>query len=271
MGDFWKNLASFFTQGLAKNAFYRSLSFGILFSVIMTLIIGGIEGVFVFEKEFPFIMVSSYAYWVGIIFVSFALLFSIVGYLTELNARDDLLTPLRKQLVGFWQVRSQTWVIEEGKVDFGWVVSHCTIGIEQLSGKLIMHFELRDSDIFVNQQLDVTATTFSLDGANRKLIYFYETELELKKPVGTPPDQVSKIDFPFLGVLKLEFENEKVNSMNGHWYDINNGVYNLARRMQQLTGVHELSQAVERGAVTFGGALQFRRLKALPGMAPVQD
>jgi hypothetical protein len=134
-----------------------------------------------------------------------------------------------------------------------------------------MHFELRDSDIFVNQQLDVTATTFSLDGANRKLIYFYETELDLKKPVGTPPDQLTKIDFPFLGVLKLEFDNEKVDSMNGHWYDINNGVYNLARRMQQLTGVHELSQAVENGAVTFGGALQFRRLKALPGMTPAAD
>jgi hypothetical protein len=61
MGDFGKNLAFWFTKVLAKNAFYRSLSFGILFSVIMTLIIGGIEGVFLFKKDFPFIMVSSYA------------------------------------------------------------------------------------------------------------------------------------------------------------------------------------------------------------------
>src|SRR5258708_35919497 len=43
-------------------------------------------------------------YWVGIIFVTFALLFAILGYLSELNARDDLLTPLRRELVGFWQV-----------------------------------------------------------------------------------------------------------------------------------------------------------------------
>jgi hypothetical protein len=101
----------------------------------MTVIIGGIEGVFVFSKQFPYFAVASQVYWVGIIFVTFALLFAILGYLSELNARDDLLTPLRRELVGFWQVRSQSWRLEEGKIEFGWVVSYCTIGIEQLGGK----------------------------------------------------------------------------------------------------------------------------------------
>jgi hypothetical protein len=267
MGDLLKKISDFFITGLGKNAFYRSLFFGILFSIIMTVIIGGIEGVFVFSKQFPYFTVASQVYWVGIIFVTFALLFAILGYLSELNVRDDLLTPLRKELVGFWKVRSQSWRLEEGKIQFGWVVSYCTIGIEQLGGKLILHFELSDSDVFKDQKIDITATAFSFDGANRKLVYFYETELELKKPIGTPPDQITKVDFPFLGVLKIEFENEKVSSMNGHWYDINNGVYNLARRMETLGGLDELRHAVENGAVTFGGVLEFKRLIALPGMA----
>jgi hypothetical protein len=268
MDDFLKKLTEFFVSGLGKNAFYRSLSFGILFSIIMTLIIGGIEGVFEFTPAFPYITVASYVYWVGIVFVSFSLLFGFLGYLSELNARDDLLTPLRKELVGYWRVRSQSWKIEQKKIEFGWAVSYCTIGIEQLGGKLLLHFEIRDSDVFKNQNFDITATAFSFDGVNRKLVYFHEPELELKEPVGIPPDQITKIQFPFLGVLKIQFENEKVNSMNGYWYDVNNGIYNVARRMGPLTGFNELRAAVENGAVTFGGFLEFTRLKPPSGISP---
>jgi hypothetical protein len=270
-GNIWKQLTSIFVSGLGKNAFYRSLGFGIVFAIVMTLIIGGIEDVFLFPKEFPYFTVKSQSYWIGIIFVSFSLLFALLGYLSELNTRDDLLTPLRRELVGFWQVRAQTWTVDQGKIEFGWAISHCTIGIERLGGKLLVHFELSNSDIFKDQEFDITATAFSFDGAIRKLVYFYEAELELRKPIGVPPDQITKIEFPFLGVLKIEFENEKVNSMSGHWYDINNGIYHLARRMAPVSGLAELQKAVENGAVTFGGDLEFKRLKALPGMAPARD
>jgi hypothetical protein len=174
MGDLLKTVVDFFVSGIARNTFYRSLSFGILFAIIITLVIGGIEKVFVFNKEFPYFTVTSQTYWLGIIFVSFALLLAILGYLSELNTRDDLLTPLRKELVGFWEVRSQSWRIDRGKIEYGWIVSHCTIGIEQLGGKLLMHFDLSNSDVFRDQDINVTATAFSFDGAVRKLIYFYE-------------------------------------------------------------------------------------------------
>jgi hypothetical protein len=163
--------------------------------------------------------------------------------------------------VGFWEVRSQTWTIEQGKIEFGWAVSHCSIDIEQLSGKLLMHFELSNSDVFKDQKIDITATSFSFNGVTRKLVYFYETELDLRRPLGTPPDQIAKLDFPFLGVLTIKFDNERINYMSGRWYDVNNGIYNLARRMGPLIGFQELQQAVENGAVTFGGVLEFKRLQ----------
>ena len=34
LGDIWKRITDLFVQGLGKNAFYRSLSFGILFSAV---------------------------------------------------------------------------------------------------------------------------------------------------------------------------------------------------------------------------------------------
>ena len=266
-----KKIADVLVGDFVKNVFFKSLSYGIIFALIMTYILGSIEGVFQPQTSFPYfhLMTANAPYWIGILFVTFALLFAIVGYVSQLNARDDLLTPLRKKLVGLWEVRSQSWTVQPGKITFGWIVSHCTIKIEPIGGKLLLQFEILKSDIFKDQRIDITTTAFSFDGAARKLIYFNEAQLDLKNPVGIPPDNITKIDFPFLGVLTIHFDDEeRVNFMEGHWYDINNGVYNLARRMNNLDGLAHLSEAVEKGAATFGGAIEFKRLQA-PAGTPV--
>jgi hypothetical protein len=271
MGEFFKKIAEILVTTFRHSTFYRALSFGILFSIVMTLIIGGIEQVFKLTKDFPFFEVENQNYWVGIIFVSFALLFAILGYLSELNARDDLLTPLRKKLVGYWHVRSENWHIEKGKIEFGWEPNYCTIGIEPLAGKLIIRFEVSHNEIFKDQVINIRTTAFDFDGTDVELIYFNKTELELNNPVGTPPDLTTKLDFPFLGVVKIE-EDEmgQVNSTSGRWYDINNAVYYLARRMGPIEGLPELRDAVEHGAVTFGGALEFKRIPKPPGATPAE-
>ena len=177
---------------------------------------------------------------------------------------------MRKKLVGYWEVKSQSWVLDEEKIEFGWTKNDSTIGIEPVSGKLLIHFEISDSDVFKDQAFNVTATTFSLEAATRKLVYFYEAALELKKPTGTPPDLINSVPFPF-GVLKMIAEDDgRIDRMEGHWYDINNGVYNLARHMTNLKGFEQLSEAVKKGAVTFGGEIRFKRIRALPGMTKVQ-
>lgn len=255
---------------MKKNAFFRALALGILFSILITVILGAIQGVLKITSEFPYFQVAQQAYWIGIVFVSFSLLFAIVGYLSAINARDDLLTPLRKKLVGYWEVNSQTWLLHEKEIEFGWTKSYSTIGIEPVSGKLLMHFEIGDSDLFKEQAFNVTATTFSLESATRRLVYFYEVDLELKKPVGTAPDLLTRVPFPFLGVMKMiEEDDGHIDRMQGYWYDINNCVYNLARRIDNLQGFDKLSDAVEKGAVTFGGEIKFKRMKALPGMTKV--
>jgi hypothetical protein len=66
-------------------------------------------------------------------------------------------------------------------------------------------------------------------------------------------------------------DDGRINQMQGYWYDINNCVYNLARRMSSLQGFEQLREAVEKGAVTFGGEIRFKRLPGLPGIAKGQD
>jgi hypothetical protein len=231
----------------------------------MTLIIGNIEGVFILVKAFPFVEVQSQAYWVGIVFVSFSFIFAFFGYVSDLKAREDILSPLRKLLVGYWRVRAQSWTIEHGKIEFWYVTNFCTIGIEDVGRKLIMHFEIRDSDVFKDQELDVTAVTLDYQGEPRKLIYFYDTALALKNPIGSGAGQLAAVNFPFVGILNVVVKNGEVNKMEGRWYDIDNAVYNLARQIPELKGFQELAQSVQSGAVTFKGDLEFARLPALPG------
>jgi hypothetical protein len=251
MRELWEKIGRVLAGDFEKNAFFRALALGILFSILITVILGAIQGILKIKSAFPYFEVAQQAYWIGIVFISFSLLFAIVGYLSAVNARDDLLTPMRKKLVGYWEVNNQSWMLHEKKIEYGWAKSHSTIGIETVSGKLLMHFEISDSDIFKDQSFNVTATTFSLDAAARKLVYFYEVVLELKKPIGTPPDLINSVQFPFVGVLKMIAEDDgRINNMQGHWYDINNCIYNLARRMQSLEGFEQLRDALEKGAVT---------------------
>jgi hypothetical protein len=60
--------------------------------------------------------------------------------------------------------------------------------------------------------------------------------------------------------MKIIMRNDEVNRMEGRWYDVDNSVYNLARRMPNLKGVQSLVEAVEKGAITFKGRLTFNRL-----------
>jgi hypothetical protein len=243
-----------------RNAFFRSLAYGIVFSIIMTVVIGYMMNVFHAVSSFPFFAVVEQHRWVGILFVSFSLLFAISGYISDSWYREDIFSPLRRKLVGYWSVRAQSWMIEGGRVENSFTTSFCTIGIEDIGRKLIMHFEIRNSDVFRDQELDVTSITFGFQAEPKQLIYFHNVELALKQPIGQGSEQINQIKFPFMGILNIIIRQDKVDKMEGYWYDVDNTMYNLARRIPNLGGLTELTEKVEKGAVTFKGSLEFNRL-----------
>jgi hypothetical protein len=130
-----------------------------------------------------------------------------------------------------------------------------------------MHFELKNSDIFRDQALDVKNIMLSYQSEPRELIYFHDLELALRTPIGYGADQIAKLRFPFLGMLTIIVRNEKVNRMEGHWFDIDNSIFNFARRIPGLNALQDVSQALERGAITFKGSLEFDRLPPPAGKA----
>jgi hypothetical protein len=192
--------------------------------------------------------------------VSFSFLFAFMGYLSNLQLKDDILSPVRQKLVGYWEVKAQTWKIDPEQIVQAHVVTHCTIGIEDVGRKLILHFDVTDSDVFADQSLDITNVIIAFQGEPKKLIYFQDHELMLKNPVGTGSNQIASARFPFLGVLNINSRNDNIDEMTGFWYDIDNSILNLAR-MPALKGLDDLVHGIESGSVTFEG--RFR----LPGFA----
>jgi len=255
-----------FIKEVDKNSFFRALTYGIVFSLFMTLVIGYLSDVFdVNQSKFPYIVIKTpgTSYWVAILFASFSFLFAFFGYVSDINSREDILTPLRKKLVGNWQVRAQTWNIEATGIVLGYSVSYCTITIEDIGRKLSMRFEVRDSDIFIDQTIDITHITLSYRSEPRQLIYFHEFDLLLKQTVGEGPAATSKYHFPFLGILTLPLASDEIKEMSGRWYDIDNTIFNLAAHIPNLKGFDEISKSVNEGRITFKGDLRFTKLPAI--------
>jgi hypothetical protein len=250
------------SKGFLVVPFFRMLFYGIIFSIIMTFAIGWSQGAFELSSSFPYVTNPNHSFWIPVVFVSFSFLFAFAGYLSNLQLKDDILSPIRRKLVGVWEVRAETWVIDGGKIVQSDVVTYCSIGIEDVGRKLNLHFDIRDSDVFAEQSLDITNVLIAFHGEPQKLIYFSDHELRLKQPVGAGKDL--SIKFPFLGVLNIISKNDAVDQMAGLWYDIDNSIFNLARKISNLNGIEKLVEGVENGALTFKGPLSFNRIPAPP-------
>ena len=147
MGDFIRVLQDM-AKGYMMVPFFRMLFYGIIFSAVVTFLIGFTEDVFRLSPNFPYIANANHSFWIPVFFVSFSFLFAFMGYLSNLQLKDDILSPVRRKLVGYWEVRAQTWKIDREQIVQAYVVTHCTIGIEDVGRKLILHFDVTDSDVF---------------------------------------------------------------------------------------------------------------------------
>jgi hypothetical protein len=248
------------SKGFLVIPFFRMLCYGIFFSIIMTFLIGWSMDVFAVAATFPYVAAKGHSPWIPIMFGSFSFLFAFAGYLSNLQLKEDILSPIRQKLVGIWEVRAQTWKLDRSEIVAADVVTHCTIGIEDVGRKLILHFDITDSDIYADQSLDITNVMIAFVGEPKKLIYFQDQELTLRTPIGSGSAQIATARFPFLGVLNIHYRNNEINEMSGLWYDIDNSVFNLARRIPDLKGMDQLIDKLEKGSITFKGALSFRRI-----------
>jgi hypothetical protein len=103
------------------------LFYGIIFSAVVTFLIGFTEDVFRLTPNFPYIANANHSFWIPVFFVSFSFLFAFMGYLSNLQLKDDILSPVRRKLVGYWEVRAQTWKIDRAGGDVAAARTGCAI------------------------------------------------------------------------------------------------------------------------------------------------
>ena len=84
------------SKGFMVIPFFRVLFYGLIFSAIMTFIIGWTQGVFAVSAAFPYVANPSHSFWIPVVFVSFSFLFAFAGYLSNLQLKEDILSPTRR-------------------------------------------------------------------------------------------------------------------------------------------------------------------------------
>lgn len=197
--------------------------------------------------------------WFVVSFVVFSCCLSALGYFSEYKAKEDILTPIRKMLVGTWKVRFESWILEDGKIRKSSTQDVCIINIDNISAKLYMNFTINNSDIFCDTEFDITNVNIQFQTEPKKLIYFHEIDLQLKEPAQFSRTE-PKLTMPILGVLEFRVIDDKVNGMSGYWYDVNNTIWHLLGP-SKLFGSETIDAALAKGATTFRGALRFDRVQ----------
>jgi hypothetical protein len=252
-------------DGIRDNAFYRCLTYGICFSIVLTVIVGVIADVWTIDGTSPYLHTLSTAgstrLLIAVMFISFTLLLAFFGYLNDLRAREDILTPLREKLRGVWEVRFQTWRFDHGPARLDYLREVCTIGIEAVGRKLYLHFKITDSELFQNTEFDVTSLSIQYQTEPKQLMYFHDTQLVLRQPIVTSDQTIDRISFPIVVILDFSVKNEQVTKMSGTWYDVDNMIYYIATRLPSVQKTEELKAALNSGATTFKGRVEFEKVQ----------
>ncbi len=137
----------------------------------------------------------------------------------------------------------------------------CTIGIEAVGRKLYLHFKISESELFRDVEFDVTSLSIQYQTEPKQLMYFHDTQLRLRQPIVTDKETIDKISFPIVVVLEFSVKNEKVTMMSGTWYDVDNMIYYLATRLPMAQKAGELENALNFGATTFKGHVEFEKVE----------
>jgi hypothetical protein len=265
MGEALQVLQKVFVDGIKDNAFYRCLTYGILFSLILTVAVGWIAGTWHIDGSSPFLhrdqMGGSAPLLIAVMFISFSFLLGFFGYLNDLKAREDIISPLREKLKGVWQVRLQTWRLDQSPPRLDYIRQVCTIGIESVGRKLYLHFKISESELFRDTEFDVVNVHIQYQTEPKQLMYFHETELRLREPIVGPGGTIEKVTIPIVVVVDFYVRDEKVTEMSGKWYDIDNMIYFLSTHVPATQNAEELKKALNYGATTFKGLVEFEKVE----------
>jgi hypothetical protein len=118
MGDFLRVLQDM-AKGFLLVPFFRMLFYGIIFRGGHVRIQPDAE-LSLHRQCKSFILDTGF-------FLSFSFLFAFMGYLSNLQLEDDILSPVRRKLVGYWEVRAQTRKIDRAGGDVAAARTGCAI------------------------------------------------------------------------------------------------------------------------------------------------
>lgn len=196
---------------------------------------------------------------IAVFCTTFISLFSMI-YFAGRREAEDLLTPLRNQMVGTWRVYRTLQVYDPDvkKVVSRDVETSCNIDTDEKK-KLVINFHVRGSNLFEDHDIYIDSISLFTNGNKNQLVYFYQKELSIHKHIlNRIKDLDNVLVQKVLVVLEFRSERNKVKEMKGVWHDVDRKTTSLIHSIQtssQPTFSHDYPASE--------GKVKFEKSKAL--------
>ena len=154
MGDFLRVLQDM-GKGFLLVPFFRMLFYGIIFSAVVTFLIGFTEDVFRLSPNFPYIANANHSFWIPVFSCLSA--FCSRSWAIEQSATERRhLEPGEAEACRALGGEGAN-LENRSRANRPGPCRHALHDrIEDVGRKLILHFDVTDSDVFADQSLDIT-------------------------------------------------------------------------------------------------------------------
>jgi hypothetical protein len=243
-----------FWERIAQNTLFVALVSGLVLAVLVTLITGFLAGVYQWMPKTPYVFVKDPVAATGIFLVCF-FTFGLLIYFQSFKEGTDYFTPLRKRLVGFWQMEYETFDYEQDGSLKGILMSNAAIvQIDETTHKLFLRIKILETDIYNECDLRTDDVTINTQLFPKRMTYYHDLRIQLKDSAKIKmSNRDSEMRAPILVVLDINEDPQvdAINNLSGTWYDLNGAFASLIEEFAKASNIATTERVPTRGEIRF--------------------
>ncbi|MCC7047766.1 MAG: hypothetical protein IT562_13715 [Alphaproteobacteria bacterium] len=222
-----------FANKLISTRLFGAILAGLILAFVLAVVVGSLGGQFSIDfKNLSFSAKNSqFDILVMSIFFTGFFAFSFLFYFITYKEREDILSPLRKKLVGTWKITYQSWSYSEsGRLVEDSRHDACTIGIDEGTAKLYISINIDAHKIYEDGKRRIDDITLNPLLNPKRLTYYHLFEMKIKEQIsqaiGVKNSDISFSVFCWLKIIEPEGD-DPIQEMEGRWYDLDGTISNI--------------------------------------------
>ncbi|WP_034991412.1 hypothetical protein [Beijerinckia mobilis] len=234
-----------------------SIIFGLLFSFILTSLVGFMLGLLSIDGgHWITHSYSAGSFWANGALAAFLVLsfcaITIIIYVSIRVQGEDFLHPIRLKLLGVRELKAKTW---KHNSDGTWTqefVTHNIIFTMDLNNKLTATLQIRESDLFTDCNMQTSIVHINRETAPfYKLYVLFFATMQLKEEIKHYFGS-EEISSTMLFILKFEYaRGHDIARFDGYWFDVENVIYRLMVNSTDNNATTQLANLLNHGVQNY--------------------